>query len=498
MKLIHILEKSKTFWSLIWLSLLFFFLRLPSLIEPNWYGDEAIYQTIGMALRNGTDLYTGIWDNKPPLLYLTYALFNGDQNAIRLTSLFVGMISVWLMFLLTNKLFNKINISIIVTVLYVILFSIPLTEGNIANAENFMLLPIIAAGLLIYKIGTAKDKQRKTKSLFLAGILLGIAFLFKIVAIFDFAAFLTFLIILDFPFHEKWKIDNKKLKTLLHDSCFLILGFLIPLLITILYFALHQSLPDFLQAAFLGNVGYVGYGNTYIIPQGFLVIKTVVLLFFLFLLAKKRSHLSSGALFVLIWVGFALFNALFSQRPYTHYVLVLLPSFCLLIGLFFAEQKKQQKTFFLLLFIGVLIALFSTFKLTNIKKTFLYYQNAVLFVSGQRDLTTYQAFFDGKTPRDYQLASLIAMHTKPNEPIFIWGDSPQIYVLSKTRPLTKYTVAYHIRQREENIVMTQQALHTLRPRYVIILAEGPRFPFKLDGYVNILSIDKAVIYEKIF
>ncbi|HEX8932414.1 MAG TPA: hypothetical protein VF810_04620, partial [Patescibacteria group bacterium] len=70
MKIIKNIEKSKLFWYLFSISLIFFLLRLPSLIEPDWYGDEGIYQTIGMALHKGSFLYTQIWDNKPPLLYL--------------------------------------------------------------------------------------------------------------------------------------------------------------------------------------------------------------------------------------------------------------------------------------------------------------------------------------------------------------------------------------------------------------------------------------------
>jgi hypothetical protein len=88
---LSLLEKSKTFWSLLCLIIIFFLLRLPSLIEPYWYGDEGIYQVISMALDKGKLLYSQIWDNKPPLLYVTYALFGGDQTAIRFASLFLDL-----------------------------------------------------------------------------------------------------------------------------------------------------------------------------------------------------------------------------------------------------------------------------------------------------------------------------------------------------------------------------------------------------------------------
>ena len=55
--------------------LIFSLLRLPSVIEPYWYGDEGIYEVLAQAMNQGRGLYSGIWDNKPPLLYIIYANF---------------------------------------------------------------------------------------------------------------------------------------------------------------------------------------------------------------------------------------------------------------------------------------------------------------------------------------------------------------------------------------------------------------------------------------
>ena len=53
--------------------ILFYLLRLPSLIEPYWYGDEAIYLTLGEGIRHNLVLYRDIFDHKPPLIYLIAA-----------------------------------------------------------------------------------------------------------------------------------------------------------------------------------------------------------------------------------------------------------------------------------------------------------------------------------------------------------------------------------------------------------------------------------------
>ena len=53
-------------------------LRIPSLFEPYWYGDEAIYLTIGQAINRGVPLYSGTHDHKPPLLYLVAAVAGNE------------------------------------------------------------------------------------------------------------------------------------------------------------------------------------------------------------------------------------------------------------------------------------------------------------------------------------------------------------------------------------------------------------------------------------
>lgn len=501
LKLIERIEKSKSFWFLLIIFVIFFLLRLPSVIEPNWYGDEGIYQVMGMAINDGRILYSEIWDNKPPLLYLTYALFSGDHLSARFLSLIVGILTTGFFFVLSQSIFRNFKASVAATVLFTLLFATPIIEGNIANAENFMLLPIILAALIIYKTTHHETHSNFTpRPLLFAGLLLGIAFLFKIVAIFDFVAFLIFFVIVNLP--ERLSVLSLK-KFLRHDGSlvmrnagFLILGFLTPLLITIMYFLAVNAFPDFIRATFSGMFGYVEYGNRLVIPQGLLLLKVLILAVIVGFVILKRNKLSKSTIFIFLWLAFSLFNAFFSQRPYIHYMLVLVPSFCLLIGLLVnAKTRKKQLQLFILTVL-VLAIIFTTFKTYGFQKTLRYYQNAVLFIAGQKTVSSYQAFFDGKTPRDYQLATYIRMHTNPGDRILIWGNSAQIYALSHTLPINKYTVAYHITQSNEGRETTQEAIHTVKPKYVIILSESPNFPFYLDGYTSTVSLERAVIYEK--
>ena len=105
MKILAKLEKSIGCWFLIAISVVFFILRFPSLFEPNWYGDEGIYQTLGIAMNAEKLLYRDAFDNKPPLLYFLYSLVSSDQFAIRFLSLIAGILAIAAFYFLAKKPF---------------------------------------------------------------------------------------------------------------------------------------------------------------------------------------------------------------------------------------------------------------------------------------------------------------------------------------------------------------------------------------------------------
>ncbi|MCL6096638.1 MAG: glycosyltransferase family 39 protein, partial [Patescibacteria group bacterium] len=451
MRFLRKLEKSRDFLFLLITSFFFFLLRLPSLFEPHWYGDEGIYQVLGVAMNQNRLLYRDIWDNKPPLLYFVYSLFGSDQFWVRLFSLIIGLLTVIAFYILSKKLFEKEKIVWTSTALFALLFGLPLLEGNIANAENFMLLPIITAGILVLKSTETKIRNTKYKMLFIAGFLLSIAFLFKIVAVFDFGALLVFLVFADSSFSFKNLLKRKTLIFEIEKVASFVLGFVLPIILTAAVFLFNGALSYFIKAVLFSNVGYVGYGNNLIIPQGFLILKLMILGLFYLLLYAKRKSLSFPSMFVWLWFAFSLFNAFFSQRPYTHYLLTLLPAFCLLVGFFLFDKKRQRFT--LLVLVLTLIIVVKSFWFFG--KFPFYYANFVLFITNQKSVSSYEAFFDRNTPIDYELAAYIALHTNPSDSIFIWGNNAQLYKLTDKLPPGKYAAAYHITSYPDGVSNTK-------------------------------------------
>lgn len=473
-------------WFLIITAFLFVLLRIPSLIEPHWYGDEGIYQVVGREIASGKILYKDIWDNKPPLLYIIYAVFDGNLFSVKLASLLAGLLSLFAFYALTGKIFVRNFSRYIATLLYGFLFATPLLEGNIANAENFMLLPIILAGYFVLNFSESK----KNKYLIFAGVLLSIAFITKVVAVFDFAAFVVFL---NFVFWDKFTEEKKEARVnFIFSKLLFLISFLSLFLVVCLYFFFNGAFSDFLSAVLSQNLSYVNSQNMFIFPMGILLLKSILLLFVLLFLIVKRKKISKNDLFIYLWIAFSVYSAFFSQRPYIHYLLVMLPAFCLLGGRIIEINKRR--IFHMCLFIILILVSYFYFKVY--KKPFSYYANYIEFITNHKSIISYERFFDELTPRDYEIASFINTNVNKNESVFLWSNSASIYALSHKTPLGKYIVAYHITFYKNAVLETKIAIEKNKPRYIIQTTNAPFLKDILSSYQLRYEMIGTKIYER--
>ena len=138
------------------------------------------------------------------------------------------------------------------------------------------------------------------------------------------------------------------------------------------------------------------------------------------------------------------------------------------------------------------------FPRSNFKgKIIRHYTNLLQFCSDKKDLASYQAYFDGNTPRDYELARYIRMNTKKDESIFVWGNNAQLYKLSEKTPIVRYTVAYHITGFPLGLKDTENAIKNKKPKFIILMPNVAEFPFSLSNYNERIDIRGAKIYEKV-
>lgn len=463
-------------------------LRIPSLFEPYWYGDEGIYLTLGEALRHGLTWYKDIHDNKPPLLYLLAGI-SGSVFWFRLILLFWHATTIVLFWDLAKKLFERRKEAVILSSsIFTLLTAIPLLEGNIANAEIFMIGPIIGSFLLLFA------KKLTARKVFLAGLLFSGATLFKVPAAFDMLAVVSFWAILSFP---QWR----KILTVVKNSLVLTLGFIAPIFVTFAYFWAKGALNFYVNAVWLQNLNYVGRWSIPVITIGNLSFEaglafrgSILLLVFLLLVAFRRRF-NKVSLFASLWFAFALFAATLSSRPYPHYLLEVVPPLALLLGLVSFGQERFRYLPLPLLFLLLSGLVFYKF---YYYPTFSYYGNFLAYAAQQKTQEEYFLYFDSRVPRTYQLAEKISSKTAPTDRVFIWGTEPEVYALAHRLPPGRYTTAYHIRDfggEEETLAVVKKT----RPRYIIVVEGEESLPglqsFLEENYIHLETIMGAQIWR---
>ena len=477
---------------LILLILLAVILRIPSLFEPYWYGDEGIYLTLGHAARQGLVWYRDIHDNKPPLLYLVAALA-GTVFWFRLILLVWHAATIALFWELSTKLFKNKNASLLASLFFTILTSLPIIEGNIANAEVFMIGPTLGGMLVIFSV-----KNPSLKRFFLAGLLFSVSTLFKVPAAFDFLSLAAFLGIASL-----WNIGNIK-KTAFRLT-FASLGFSLPILATFLYYWSQNALSQYLVAAWGQNLSYLSrWGIPDIAPPAksegisldlFFRAKILAAAFTAIIIFKNRFDKTT--LFLTVWSLFAIFAMLLSGRPYPHYVIQAVAPLSLLLSvLVFGKEKIRFFPLPTFIIFALTLAVYHFYYYNPVS----YYKNFVAFATGQKTETEYWMAIDKRVPRTHTIADLLKSRTSSKDRVFIWGNEPEIYALSRRLPSGKFTALYHISDfaKEEEIL---KSLVSLPPKYIVTIddakpAPPPPIPnFLNQNYIYLETIQGAQIFR---
>lgn len=473
-------------WLCIFLFLILI-LRIPSFFEPYFYGDEIIYMALGQGIRQGIHLYKGIYDNKPPLLYIVAAIA-GNLFWFKAILAFVNIISIYFFWKLSEILFPKKNLlHKTSTIVFGLLTTLPLLEGNIVNAELFMIAPIIGGLIIIF------SKKNNFKNLFLVGSLFSIASLFKMPAFFDLPAIIIFWLI--------YSISKKtEFIAFIKRVLYLSLGFIVPIFLTFIWFYFQGSLKDYVLAAFLQNVGYLSsyssnlqqpflIKNLPLLIRGFIVLLTAILLYL------KRNKLSKNFIFISLWLFFSLFGATLSGRPYPHYLIQAVPAISLLFGMLFTDKSIEQSLTLIPLTVAFFIPVFFHY---YHYPTLSYYSRFVNFASRGISKKEYLISFDKNVIRNYDISNFLASSMDKKEKVFIVGDSATIYALSRRLPPIKYVADYHINDysslQNEVSILSQNL-----PKFIVILPQKMNLislvPTIRQNYVLVSEIDGAEIWK---
>lgn len=470
-------------WLTLFLAFLFV-LRIPSFFEPFYYGDEMIYLTLGEGIRRGLTLYADIHDNKPPLLYFTAAIAGNVFWFRAILALWVTG-AVVAFYKLTKELFQNERFGQLSVVVFGLLTTIPLLEGQIANAELFMLLPTIWAFVLLAR------KHSSFLSSFIVGFMLAVAALYKIPAAFDGIVALYLVVTV-----QKFE-GNRMVRQLAGVAS----GFVIPIAVTFVWYASKGAFHDYLVAAFLQNFGYVSswrasqVAEPFLVKNAPLIARGVVMLITVGVVYFKRAKLHPAFSLSVVWLASSLFAATLSERPYPHYLIQVTPALSMIVAFLVLSVKKEQvyAVIPLTVFLGTVV--YYQFWYYN---SSLYYERFIAYASKRIDKNEYFSRFNSEVPVNYAVAQFLSESSSPDESVFVWGDSAPVYALARRLPPLKYIANYHISDFSSNEEVAS-ALNASPPGYIVIYPNAPAFPelttLLRQKYIVLATIQSVVVWR---
>lgn len=342
---------------------------------------------------NGLKPYQQILDQHfPGLMFFPINLNNlgmTTPDAARIWLILIVLIIHLLIFLISRRIFNSDFKAILVNVLYLIWQ--PFFEGWVLWIDNFLPLFLLPAFYFIY---TSEQKEKTLKNLFLAGFFLGVGVVFKQVLI-PLAGIVGLYILL----------TTKKIRPLAFYS----LGFLIPVLIMLLYLFAIGVFEDFWYWTAVFNLTvFAETGRK--AAESFGVISRVLMVFGISILAIFSKEKRLVQILLIFLIGSLL--AAYARFDFVHFQPSLpFALIATLLGVSVFWNKKH---------IGKLLTAIYIF--VSIWWLNIFFQGHL----GDKVL-----FFDEEVRT---LAEKIEIYTQPKEKIFLLGPVLHLYQITDTLP----------------------------------------------------------------
>lgn len=314
--------------------------------------DSAIYAAIGNALNNGRVLYTGIVDNKGPLLYFIDALglsinYHFGIFLIECIFLFVGIVFAYKTAKLITK--NKKWLSCFSAIFATLLLVYTLDGGN--YTEEYAIFFINIATYFVIKF-LLNEYKLAWYELLIIGMCFAATFLLRAnLCAFFVSQVLVILVCL---------IKGKKFKVLFRSMGYILLGILIFLTPFLIYLIKNGALSDCLNLVYFGVVNsfeQVSWLEKFTKMCGLIEIAdaakifSVALLAFILFLTRPKMEKSIKRIMIIAFMGLLLnlyVNSLTGGEAwaFTHYFISFIPIIVIISAYFFNyiyESIKELK-----------------------------------------------------------------------------------------------------------------------------------------------------------
>jgi 4-amino-4-deoxy-L-arabinose transferase-like glycosyltransferase len=467
---------------------------LLSLIPPFYYihgylsGDESGFMFIGDRINHGSILYKDFIDNKPPGIFylnaLIFSIFGKSFYASRIVLFVVNALSALIIYFFAKNQWDE-HIGQLSSILFLIGVYNPAIEGFFIYTEQYMVFFGLLGIFVFFKF-------RHMRYLVPVGVLLGISTLFKQSGI------LFYLVLLVYNLSGLIKTENRTkffLNKIIISSLLLLIGFLIPIFITLVFFYREGVAYEFFYWTFLyyesGKYGAVFDIIRLQRPINSLVIISIpAFISFIYLIynsATKKLQLDD--LFLVYWL--LIFCSTLTIRQYAQYFIPILLPACILASITLARLPifKSKRNFISKEgFINIFIIIFL---IGMIYHTGVTYQP--MLKSNYKPL---------KLDDEIMISDFVISHTEPNQRILAIPYDPSIYFLSGRNPPVNYLIYKVLNLSDEDDNLISSINKNDVPYIIFRVDKKGEFTQKLwnfvaKNYAYEGTIGKYEIYKKI-
>ena len=336
-------DKLSNWGVFLYLSLSSFLIRLPFFFRDYVDRDESTFILMGQAWVDGYLPYTVLWDVKPPLTFLFYAvviyLFGKSFIAIRLLGALLVALSAYFTYAIALKISTK-RAALVSGFACVILQSMFGSIQGVMSEHILMVFYMAALYLLI--------RNLRNIALISAGLMFGIALMVKISIAFPILLIGLFLLVY---FYRNFGFGGMVTKIL-----YIAIPGISVVFLTFLPYYLSDIPQLWWDSVVLAPLAYTEAGRTAIIPL--LGLCFPVVFFIIWAWKTKRLDLKKFEIALLIAsIAGLLLSFLKGGRINSHYLIQLYPTLLVLVAITLSSELNKVKKKTIPWILGIILLL---------------------------------------------------------------------------------------------------------------------------------------------
>lgn len=425
--------------------------------------DSAVFQIMGKGMIEGQVIYKELFDHKGPIMYLINAIayLISPQMGLFIVEIFFIYIGVVFIFK-TSKMFINKEISLIMSLLYLMLIFVTISGGNFT--EEYAMTFTSMALYCIMKIIYMNEYENKVLWVVI-GATFALNFFIKPTYI---AVWIAFGII-----QFIYSVKEKKIKELLRYIFYMIIGILVVTIPIMIYLVLNNDINDFINAFFVMNMKYSKAGVLkkteifLILINRYKFVKYIItgIVCNILILFNKKINLKNR-LFVTSFFIISIILAAWAPNVYKHYLTQLAPAIVLElieICLFIKENLKLNER--------------ENKVLRELPKSliFIVLIFCIILVTGNKiskDLGIFSRTAKDGANTNYELDEL-KKYLENDDEIIVLGNQPYYYIYLNRYPKCKYFFQFPIILYDRSIKdEVQNYIVKNRPKIIIKYIQG--------------------------